>query len=152
MVSVFPGPRIVSVPLIRQSRFCVRNCAKVMVITSEAVTVTVTVAGTLTAAWLSCTVYWNVTVPVTVGVKVMLPSGLTTAVPVAGGTTIVTEAGFKLSPASGSVSLASTLIVTGVDPPAVAASGFATGAWFANATLNETRATFESTLLASVLT
>src|SRR5215470_3553893 len=129
MVIVFPGPGIVSVPLIRQSRFCVRNCAKVMVITSEAVTVTVTV-----------------------GVKVMLPSGLTTAVPVAGGTTIVTEAGFKLSPASGSVSLASTLIVTGVVPPAVAASGFATGAWFANATLNETRATFESTLLASVLT
>src|SRR6185437_6017548 len=110
-----------------------------------------TVAALLVAAWLSCTVYWKFAEPAAAGVNVMEPSGFTVAVPLVGGATMLTDAGFKVSPLSGSVSFANTGMVIGVVALAVTESPLATGGWFRNATFNETSATFESIPFASVL-
>jgi hypothetical protein len=94
-----------------------------------ALTVTVPVAVFDTAPWPSATVYRNVSVPVNtaLGVYVTEPLPLGTAVPLTGEVTIATDA--ALIPTS-SVSLATTLIVTGVPFAVVAVSFTATGGWF----------------------
>src|SRR5581483_4137185 len=128
MVMVLPGPGIVLVPRILQSPR-VRNWACVMFSVSGATTFTVTVAALLTARWLSCTVYWKVTLPLLPGAgeKVIVPLVLGIASPLAGAETMVTVKGLSVSPASGSVSFPSTSMVTGVVTLAEAASSFAIG-------------------------
>ena len=69
------------------------------------------------------------------GVKVTVPSGLTTTVPSAGATLAAVTVSGSLS---GSVSLASTLIVTGVSAGVVALSGLATGGWLTGAAATST--------------
>src|SRR5262245_57732660 len=74
IVMVLPGPGIVLVPRILQSPR-VRNWAWVIVSVSGLTTFTVTVAGLLVPWWLSCTVYWKVTLPFVpgAGANVMVP-------------------------------------------------------------------------------
>jgi len=72
-----------------------------------------TVAALLVAAWLSCTVYWKLAEPTAAGANVMEFSGFTAAVPLAGELTMLTDAGFKVSPLSGSVLFAETWMVIG---------------------------------------
>jgi hypothetical protein len=85
-------------------------------------TVTDTVAGFDTAPWVSATVYVNVSDPVNPksGVYVTVPFPFETAVPFAGAPTTATV---EASTPTSSVSLETTLTVTG-DPSVVAAVSF----------------------------
>jgi hypothetical protein len=95
----------------------------------SALTVTVTVAWFDTAPWASATVYVNESVPVkgSPGVYVTVPFPFETTVPLTGKVTIATDEA-TIPPSS--VSLETTLTVTGVFITVVAESFTAVGGWF----------------------